>query len=93
MNLLIVSLADASAEPDTVVVELHDAIIANVAVRGARRPEYTAGLAVFELKKHGRVHEADLEVVDAVLLPIVLLVDLAALHGAPGTGWNDSGFA
>jgi len=58
--LLVVSLADASAKPHAVVVKPHDTVVANVAVRGAHRPEDEASLAVFEFEKQGRVHQADL---------------------------------
>jgi len=60
-DVLIISFADARAEPYAVVVELHDAVVAQVAVAGPRRAENVATLAKFELEKKCQVH---LHVVD-----------------------------
>lgn len=47
---MIVPLSDASSQPDTVMVELENTVVAHVAVRCARWSEDVAGLAVFEFE-------------------------------------------
>jgi len=47
----IVFLTNTTPEPRTVVVELLDTIIADVAVGGPRRSENVAGIAVLQLEK------------------------------------------
>lgn len=42
---------DKDTYPGTVVIEAIDAIVAQAAVRGTRRPEYFAGEAIFQLDR------------------------------------------
>ena len=48
-NLLVIASANASTQPDTVVVKLHHAVVTDVAVRCTSRPEDIACLAELEL--------------------------------------------
>ena len=54
-DLLVVPPADACTKPDAMMVELHDAIVADIAVGRSDWPEYVAGLTELKLKQHWRV--------------------------------------
>lgn len=45
----VIASTDASPKPRAVVVELHDTVVAHIAMRGTDRPEDQTGLAKFEL--------------------------------------------
>ena len=51
VEVAVVPLADAVAHPWAVVVEPLHAVVADGAVRGARRPEYLAGEAELQLDR------------------------------------------
>ena len=53
LYLLIVSLPNACAKPDAVVIELHHTVVADIAVRGTNWPEYVTSLAELKLEHHG----------------------------------------
>lgn len=50
-EVLVVPLPDAGAQPHAMVVVPEHAVVADVAVRGPRRPKDLAGLAEFEFEK------------------------------------------
>ena len=77
------------------MVELHDAVVADVTVGGARGPENVARLTELELEEEGRMNEANLEVMDTILTTDVqvLLVQVATLDGTPAARWDNTGFA
>ena len=93
-DLLVVALADAGAEPDAVVVELHDAVVADVAVGGANGAEDVAGLAELEFERYRRVRLVHLHKVHARFSghdPV--LFGHVPFHREPGAGGNNAGFA
>ena len=55
LDLLVIPLAYASSEPDAMMVELHDTVVADIAVGRSDWPEYVAGLTELKLKQHRRV--------------------------------------
>ena len=55
LDLLVVPLAYASSEPDAMMVELHDTVVADIAVGRSDWPEYVAGLTELKLEQHRRV--------------------------------------
>jgi hypothetical protein len=55
VELVVVALANTSAEPDTVVVELEDAVVANVAVGASWGTKDVASFAKLLLKKVRRI--------------------------------------
>ena len=65
INLLVVSLANACAKPDAVMVEFHHTVVANIAMGSSQGPENEACLTELKLVKQGRVRQADLHKVDS----------------------------
>ena len=55
LDLLVIPLAYASSEPDAMMVELHDTVVADIAVGHSDWSEYIAGLTELKLKQHRRV--------------------------------------
>lgn len=51
-DLLVVTFADTSAQPYTMMVKLKDTIVANVAVTGSGRSKNETSFAKFELELH-----------------------------------------
>ena len=74
-HLLVVALADASAEPDAVVVKLHDTVVAEVAMAAASRSKYVTCLAELEFEEQRLVGQVHLKVVHPCFVtdPHVLL--------------------
>ncbi len=60
--LLVIAFADTSSQPNAMVIELKDAIVANVTMTSSWRPKYETGLAKFELERHGRMCLTNLRV-------------------------------
>ena len=55
LDLLVVPPANACSEPNAMMVELHDTVVADIAVGRSDWPEYVAGLTELKLKQHRRV--------------------------------------
>ena len=64
-DLLIIPPADARAKPNAMMVELHDTVVADVAMGCSDWPEDVAGLAELKLENHWRVRQVHLIEVDA----------------------------
>ena len=93
-HLLVVPLADAGSKPDAVMVEFHDTVVAQIAMRAPRGSENVAGLAELELKQQWRVRQIHLHVVHSVLVTnIQVLVRKVALDSLPASSWYDSGLS
>jgi len=65
MNLLIISSANTSSQPNAVMIKLHDTVIADIAMGGASWTENVTRFTKFELEHNRRVHQAYLQIVDA----------------------------
>ncbi len=73
------------------MIKFHDANIADVAVRAARRSESKARLTELKFEDYGRVRLIDLQVVDALLSgDVVVLVWKVAFHFIPAARWYDT---
>ena len=73
------------------VVELHDTVVANVAVAAPSGPENVARLAELEFEQERRVSLVHLQVEDARLSTHVCVLLMNLVLGAdPGAGGDDS---
>ena len=60
-DLLIIPLPDTCAKPNAMMVELHDAVVADVAMRCSDRPEDVASLTELKLENNWRVRHVHLQ--------------------------------
>lgn len=90
-DLLVIATAYAGAKPDAVVIELHHAVVADVAVGAASGSEDVAGLAELELEEQGRMRQVDLHVVDAGFATHrSVLLGHVPFYCVPTPRWHDS---
>ena len=68
VEVLVVSFSDACADPGAVVVEPFDAVVAEVAVGRARRPEDLASRAVSHSIVQSEMHDAVHDLVELQVL-------------------------
>lgn len=73
------------------VVELHDAVVADVAVGAARRSENVTRLTELEFEHERRVNQVHLHVVySGFASHIVVLIRHIAFHTTPTARWHDA---
>ena len=91
-DLLVIALADAGAEPDAVVVESEHAVVAHMAVRGARRTEDAARFAELKLEQNGALSLGYLERLHPRRLGYVaVFVRQGAAFYIPLPTWHNAG--
>ena len=73
------------------MVKFHNTVVASAAVRRTCRSEDVAALAELEFEQQRRVHQIDLQVVNALFTAhFQVLVVQKALDRAPTSRWNDA---
>ena len=89
---VVVPLGDTCAQPDAVVVESDEAVVAQVAVRGSQGSEDVAGLTEFELEHNRLVSQIPLQIEHSVrrFYVCILIRQASLFYTQPSSARQDA---